>query len=44
MKGGQENNHNFKKAKYKIKKMKALHTTQANVETLLQAAEVAEEQ
>ena len=31
-------------AKYKIKKMKALHTTQANVETLLQASEVAEEQ
>jgi hypothetical protein len=44
MKGGQENGHKFKKAKYKRKKMKALHTAQANVETLLQAAEVAEDQ
>ena len=30
--------------KEKYQKMKALHTAQANVETLLQAAEVAEEQ
>ena len=44
MKGGQENGHKFKKAKYKRKKMKELHTVQENIETLLQAAEVADDQ